>query len=267
MKPRALPKQYGKEWESWPTFDELRAKRPEMKLHKLRALLRDVTCYRCPDQTARYVQDELDELIDEEEAVQEAMAPNIDEDGKQVPKLYDTMVLFRESMRAQGELMKSMAELRRMIGDISEAAVSPMKLGLDLVRENVDLLRKRVEHYEGYHDETMLLRETMLSQQLDRELRIDKAKGQGKLREQAFSLAMGYLPSLINDLKTSASSSPRAQAALTAVETLEPAILDAIVEQAELTAEQRTAWRRVRDILQKPPGSNDNHKSNGHVPS
>lgn len=262
MKPRPLPRELAKskEWESWPTFDELKAKRPDLKLHKLRTLLRDVTCYRCPDQSARYVQEELDELIDEETEMREAVAPAIDGEGRQVPQLYDSMVLYRESM-------KLASELRRMVQDVSESALSPMRLGLELVRENVELLRRRVEHYEGTHDDTVMLREALMSQALDRDLRVKKAEGQGKLREQALGMAMAYLPTLIADLKTSAAHNPKAQAALNAIESLEPSVVDAIISEGNLSGEQLAAWSRMREMIKQPSQTNDNQKSNGHAPS
>ena len=242
-------------------MDELRAKRPDMKLHKLRALLRDVTCYRCPDQTARYVQEELDELIEEEAEFEEATKPQTDDEGRPVPQLYDSMVLFRESMRAMGELMKGMAELRKMIGDISAAATEPITLGLGLVRENVELMRGRLAHYEEHHDRTLFAYENLMSMQTDRDLRVKRAEGAGEVRKQAAGLAMAYLPQLLKDLKTSASSDPKAAAALEALASLEPEVLDSIVNADTHTPEQRAAWRKARDMLKKGQSGQANDQS------
>lgn len=262
MKPRPLPKSIKSDvWSAWPTMDELRAKHPELKLHKLRALLRDVTCYRCPDQTARYVQEELDELIEDEEAFEESTKPAADADGRPVPQLYDSMVLFRESMRAMGELMKGMAELRKMIGDISAAATEPLQLGLGLVRENVELMRGRLAHYEDHHDRSLMAYETLMSLQTDRELKIDRAKGATKVREQAAGLAMAYLPSLLQELKNSASSNPTAAAALDALTSLEPEVLDSIADADTHTPEQAAAWRKARELLKKSTQPKQQQKS------
>lgn len=262
MNPRPLPAQYKKtkEWESWPTFDELRAKRPDLKLHKLRSLLREINCYRCPDQSARYVQDEIDELIDDEDAIVDAVKAQTPEGERVSPQLYESMVLFRE-------VMKLAVDLRKMIGELTDTAMSPMRLGIELVNTNVDILRRRLEHYEGTHDDTLLMREALMSQSLDRDLRIDKHKGQAKLREQAFGMAMGYLPTLINDLKQSAAANPKAQAALSAIETLEPSVLEAIISEGNLSEGQRAAWSRIRDMLKQQPDGNPSQKSNGHAPS
>lgn len=261
MKPRPLPKSIKSElWESWPTMDELRAKHPDLKLHKLRALLRDVTCYRCPDQTARYVQEEIEELIEDEEAFEEGTKPPTDEGGRPVPQLYDSMVLFRESMRAMGELMKGMAELRKMIGDISAAATEPLQLGLGLVRENVELMRGRLQHYEDHHDRSLTAYETLMSLQTDRDLKIDRAKGAGKVREQAAGLAMAYLPTLLQELKSSASSNPTAAAALDALASLEPEVLDSIVESDTHTPDQRAAWRKARELIKQRQNAKANNQ-------
>ncbi len=262
MTPRPLPRSIKAEvWEKWPTMDELRAKRPDMKLHKLRALLRDVTCYRCPDQTARYVQDELDELIEENDEFEQSTKGATDEEGRPVPQLYDSMVLFRESMRAMGELMKGMSELRRMIGDISDAATQPITLGLQLVRENVDLMRGRLAHYEEHHDRSLFAYENLLSMQTERDIARDRAKGAGEVRKQAAGLAMAYLPQLLTDLKLSASSNPKAAAALEALASLEPEVLDSIVDADTHTPEQRAAWRKARDMLKKGQSAQANQQS------
>lgn len=266
MKPRPLPKSIKPNvWESWPTMDELRAKHPELKLHKLRALLRDVTCYRCPDQTARYVQEEIDELVEEEADLEEATKPQKDEEGRPVPQLYDSMVLFRESMRAMGELMKGMSELRKMIGDISSAATEPITLGLQLVRENVELMRGRLTHYEEQHDRSLLAYENLLSMQTDRDLKVDRARGASKVREQAAGLAMAYLPQLMSELKTSASTNPTAAAALDALASLEPEVLDSIVESETHTPEQRAAWRKARELIQSRKKPQANQQSQSHA--
>lgn len=262
MKPRPLPRSIKSDvWEKWPTMDELRAKHPDIKLHKLRDLLRDVTCYRCPDQTARYVQAELDDLIEDEADLEEATKPQTDAEGRPVPQLYDSMVLFRESMRAMGELMKGMAELRKMIGDISAAATEPLQLGLTLVREQVDLMRGRLAHYEEHHDKTLTAYEILMSQQTDRELRVDRAKGATKVREQAAGLAMAYLPTLLSEIKNSTSANPTANAALDALASLEPEVLDSIVDSDTHTPEQRAAWRKARELIQQRKKAQGNQQS------
>lgn len=232
-------------------MDELRAKHPDLKLHKLRALLRDVTCYRCPDQTARYVQEELDQLIEEEEDFEQAAKPPTDEEGRPVPQLYDSMVLFRESMRAMGELLKGMGELRKMIGDISEAATEPIKLGMELVKDNVALMRGRLAHYEENHDRMLVAYENIMSMQTDRDLKVERAKGASKVRDQAAGLAMAYLPNLLQELKNSASANPTAAAALDALASLEPEVLDSIVDSDTHTPEQRSAWRKARELIKQ----------------
>lgn len=261
MKPRPLPRTIKPEvWSKWPTMDELRAKRPDLKLHKLREMLRLITCYRCPDQTARYVQEEIDELIEDDAEFEESTAPAKDEAGRPVPQLYDSMVLFRESMRAMGELMKGMSELRKMIGDISAAATEPITLGLQLVRENVELMRGRLQHYEEHHDNTLVAYETLMSMQTDRELKVDRAKGAGKVRDQAAGLALAYLPTLMTELKNSVSSNPMAAAALDALASLEPEVLDSIVESDTNTPDQRAALSKARDLIKQAQKAKGNQQ-------
>lgn len=263
MTPRPLPKSIPeKEWQSWPTFDELRAKRPDIKAHRLRAMLADVRCYRCKDGSVRYVQEELDELIEEHEASEEAMRPANDADGRPVPQLYDSMVLFRESM-------KVIADLRRSIVELSESAGAPMRMGLELITENVQILREEVNHYREVHGRTLTTYETLMSQQAERDLRVQRAAGNSKLREQAVGLVMGYVPQFMAELKASAASDPKAAAALQAILSLEPEVFDAIAGQEDMTPAQRKAWTKLRDILSKEqrPNGQGNQQSNGQAAS
>lgn len=274
MKPKPLPRSIAKdEWESWPTLDELRLKRPDMKLHKLRTLLRDVTCYRCPDQTARYVQEEIDELIEEEKDLDETVREAVESDGKPSPQLFE-MMMFREAMRGMSELLKGMGEMRKMIGDLSTAATEPMKLGLQLLKDNTDMLRARVDHFEGFHDNTLALYEALASQQTTRDLQVQRAKGTEKVREKASDMVLAYLPTVLNDLKSSIMSgggtpkqSADAQAALEALRSLEPEVLDAIVDNDGNTPEQRAAWARARDLIKKAPQGQAHQQGNSHAPS
>lgn len=233
-------------------MDELRIKFPAIKLHKLRSLLRDVTCYRCPDQTARYVQDELDELIEEEEDLEESAREIVDADAKSSPQIFE-MAMFQASMRGMSEVLKALGELRKMIGDISGAATEPLKLGLDLVKQNTELMAGRLAHYERYHDDTLTLFEALSSQQTDRDLKVERAKGAQKVREQALGAIVAYAPALLRDLKQSAQSSPTAAAALEAISSLEPDVFDAIVDADTHTPAQRAAWGKLRDMIKKPP--------------
>jgi hypothetical protein len=278
MKPRSIPKSIpADEWQSWPTFDDLRAKVPSMKLHKLRAMLRDVTCYRCPDQTARYVQEEIDELIEDEADLDEKVKESVGADGAANPALFE-MVMFREAMRGMAEVLKGMGEMRKMIGDMSSAALEPMKLGLQLVKENTDMLRERVQHFEGWHDNTLATYENLASQQTDRDLRVQRAQGAEKVRQKASDLVLAYLPTVLNDLKQSMLPStpkppppPDAAAALDALRSLEPEVLNSIVDADTHTPAQRAAWARARDLInqsrQQGQQGQQGQQSNHHAPS
>lgn len=268
MKPKPLPKTIEKsgEWKTWLTLDDLRAKRPDLKLHRVRALVAYVTCYRCPDQTVRYAQDEIEELIDEEEELDNKCSEVVDADGKVSPARFE-MVIFRETMRTVSEVTKSLSELRKMIGDISSAATEPLTLGLGLVREHCERINARLEHHENRQDETLTLYETLASMQTDRDLMVQKAKGNQEVRQQALGAIMAYGPTLIRDLRQSARSNPAAAAALEAIELLEPEVLDAIVDSADHTPAQRAAWTKVRDALKQTKQAQANQQSNHHAPS
>jgi hypothetical protein len=101
--------------------------------------------------------------------------------------------------------------------------------------------------------------------QTDRDLKVERAKGASKVRDQAANLALGYLPTLLSGLQQSASSNPKAAAALDALASLEPEVLDSIVDSETHTPEQRAAWTKARDLLKQSQNGKANHQGQSHA--
>ena len=262
MTPRPLPKKFEKIWQKWPAFDDLRAQNVETKAHAIRAALQSVPCYRCPDQSVRYMPDRASAAMLSISAVpidgddDDETTDKRDEVELAEPNSYDAMVLFRQSMGIAADMRKSFAELADAMGE-------PLKLGLQLVRENVELMSTRLKHYETIADRMQLVTEQLVNEQAARELAIMREKSSQEMRNKTMGLAVQYLPGIIDNFKPTAVAS----AALQAVKTLEPEVLDSIVDSADMTENQRAAWTLLRNTLRanRPPQQQDDAESNNHV--
>lgn len=266
MTPKPLPKKYEKSWRKWPSFDDLRGQYPELKVHQLRGLLGSVPCFRCPDQTARYIaEDAAKALLNAPVQPAAAAAPatpppptpptpssrrrrrerddeDDDDDRDDIelaePKVYDAMILFRQCLVLCNDMRQTQV-------DLANSMQEPLKLGLQLVREQTEMMVARLKHLESVSDRMTTVTESLLSEQAGRELAKLREESAVKLRGKAFEIAAGYVPTIVENFKPTA----QATAALEAVSTLEPEVLDAIVDSDEATESQRAAWTKLRDVL------------------
>ena len=276
MQPRPLPKKFEKVWQKWPTFDDLRTQNAELKVHQIRDALKDVPCYRCPDQSARYMPDRAADHLaklklepvatpgedDDEDDDDEESSPL---DPIAEPKGYDALLLFRQAMLIVGDVRKSLGDLADSMTKAIGQMTKPMELGLQLVREQNQMMSERLRHYEGVSDRMQLVTEQLLSEQQQREIAMMREKGHQEARKKIFEGAQAYLPKIVDRFKPVG----EAAAALDALRTLEPEVLDAIVDGAEMTPEQRAAWTKIRDMFRasRPPQQNANSDGSNHASS
>jgi hypothetical protein len=275
VQPKPLPKKFEKSWQKWPGFDDLRAQNPQVKVHQLRTALQDVPCFRCPDQSARYMPDRAKHAILTIKAAKaDGAAPELDEDddeddGEPVelaePKIYDAMVLFRQALLISDDLRKGLGDLAESMTKAIDSMTKPMALGLDLVREQTHMMSERLKHYEGVSDRMQQVTESLLSEQQSREIAALREKSAQEMKKKTLDVATQYLPTIIENFKPTAEAS----AALKAIKTLEPEVLDAIVDGAEMTEEQKHAWTTLRDTMRPkrhPPHQQPHHDGNSHSP-
>jgi hypothetical protein len=256
--PKSLPKKFAAKWQQFPTLDQVRDRYKHVKLHELRKLIRDVTCYRCPDSSVRYDPDMVVEaLLDAPEGPESDEADDGDDSPLEPiasPKTLDALMLFRESM-------KIVADLRRT----TQTQEQPLKLGLELLEKVVARLEKRLDHYDGIHDRMLLVTENLISAQAQRELEEQKQRDRQELRKQTLGVAAGYLPTIVEGLKQG--SSPEAALALKAFASLEPEMVDSLLKSGVLEGEQVPLFTELRDLLRKknPPREQQAEQNNSHA--
>lgn len=276
MQPKPLPKKFEKAWQKWPSFDDLRAQNPQVKQHQLRTALQAVPCYRCPDQSARYLPERAKTAIlsIRTEATLPGTAPELDDDDDQdddgielaEPKIYDAMVLFRQALLISDDLRKGLGDLAESMTKAIDSMTKPMALGLDLVREQTTMMSDRLKHYEAVSDRMQQVTESLISEQQAREIAAIREKSTQEMKKKTLDVAAQYLPTIVENFKPTAAAS----AALRAIKTLEPEVLDAIVDGAEMTEEQKQAWTLLRDVVRskhQPPHQHPSHDGNSHTQS
>jgi hypothetical protein len=289
VQPKPLPKKFERAWQKWPSFDDLRAQNPQVKQHQLRAALQPVPCYRCPDQSARYLPERAKAAILNIKSEAESAAPDVapavifsvaeklvrgleedDDDREEIelaePKIYDAMVLFRQSLLISDDLRKGLGDLAESMTKAIDSMTKPLALGLDLVREQTLMMSDRLKHYEAVSDRMQQVTESLISEQQSRELAQIREKASQEMKKRTLDVATQYIPTIVENFKPNAAAS----AALKAIKTLEPEVLDAIVDGAEMTEEQKQAWTMLRDVVRpkhQPPHQHPSHDGNSHTQS
>jgi hypothetical protein len=262
MTPKSLPKKYDKAWGDWPTLDVLRSQNPDLKQHQIRALLKPVICYRCPDSSVRYLPESVGEALltlpgdddDDEPSSGDPLDAIVD-----LPKAYDVLILMRECMRMLGDARKHGNDTYKVMADTIKAMERPMSMGLDLTLKMTEVMGTRLAHYDDIWDRMMKTTEGLITDTAQREIEAMREKGKQELKQQTLGLAASYLPTLLQGLGTSpqlpAPEKPvdaKALLALRAVESLEPEMIDSLMTDAIMEPHQIEHFARLRVALYGP---------------
>ncbi len=247
----------GKPFADAPTFDVLR-ERSGLKVSKLREALRDVPRFKCSDNTVRYdaaaataaiegpepMSDELDD------AAAAAVSEPLPTDPVQaaLAVMNRTLSLFSVVVRERGDIV-------RLCNDVIKTMGEPMKLGQELVRENVALMATRLDKHEATWDRSVLLVEELQSTRDDRAAAAEQRTERAAMRKDAFGIAKQYLPDAIEKF----SLTLEAQSAVDVLRAIDPEILESMLELDVVPAAMLPKARKLVEMLkakrgkQKPP--------------
>lgn len=258
MKPTKLPKRFEAKWSTWPTLEDLHARDRDLKLHAVRALLAPVPCYRCADNSVRY-EPELADLalsgqLDEEEAEAGERDSELGSELSQ-GKLVDVMVLCRE-------LARMVTDARKEKNEHIKAMESPMKTGVAMMERAMDVMAKRLEHYDELWDGMIATAERLQSQASDRELEAKKQERNHEARKDVFAFAKQQLPAVIANVRTTL----EAKAALDLLRSVPVELVDGLMDGDMFTDEQKAWMRTARGPAKQPPreqaaNQNANHQA------
>lgn len=260
MKAKKLPASLGDKWRTWPTLDELHERNRAHKLHAVRALLAPVPCYRCEDNSVRY-DPELAEL-----AIAGRLDVESDEDEPSLGadlstelgsgKLIDAMMLFRELARMVGDA-------RREKNETIKAMETPLKTGVAMMERAMELMAKRLEHYDEMWDGLVLTSERLASQQADRDVATLKQSQSVEMRKDVFGLVKDQFPRMMQNFQLAIEG----RTALELVRSFEGPIIDTMLEHDVFTAEQKAMIARLRQPAKQAPQKPEAQQSENHGPS
>ena len=242
MKPKPIPDDFDG-WEQLPTFEEL-LKRTGFKIQALRSRLQGVTCYRCPDKSVRYMQDEADQALEEED--------------EEAAVLLDTNA--KDPLQVLGALVKvSMGvihDFRRERHEIVSTLLRPFELGLEHNKRLLEsVIAENAEHRNNAR-EMFLAMQTMLDRSQERDLRVEDRRATREYRREAFAMARTELPKAL-DLAVALTqmSSDRAKAAMAAISALDPEMLRTLAESDALDDRARERFRALYEQLHGSGGN------------
>ena len=214
MKPKPLPARLRKKrLADMPTLEEIRDAHPTLKVYQLRDMLRDVTCYRCPDGSVRYVTDEAAEALskppptaaeredDEDEDEDEDL-----EDEELTPRTraqaYNAMM--NEQLKASAEQRRATTELLKVYESGFRAMIEPMKMGCSMLVDAVKELREVNKGHNDRWDKVLLMTESLASNQHERDLERQREQAKSEFRKGLGVAVIEQLPGVISKLQTKA---------------------------------------------------------------
>jgi hypothetical protein len=244
MKPKKLPKALADKWQSWPTLEDLHA-RGDAKLHAVRAMLAPVPCYRCGDNSVRYVPDLA-------EAALSGTLPIEDDDGDEdlgdllddakSGKMVDVMTIVRE-------LARGLSDARKEKNDTIKAMETPLRTGVAMMTQAMEILTKRNQHYESIHDQMIVQREEAASLEFERLLAAKKLEQTQEMRRNMFALVREQVPAIVSQFQ----SATEGKVALALVRSFEGTVIDAMLQQDIFSPEQQAMIAQLRKTPPRPP--------------
>jgi hypothetical protein len=259
MRPRTKPPSV-KDWADWPTLDTLRINHPSIKLHALRALLRDVRCYKGDDNTVRYRPDEAEAALrgetdaaDDDEANDEA---NDDRDrsfvetieGLPAPAL---VLVLREFRKLFTDNSAATQSTLRAIGETVKLMAEPLKLGIELTKQNADRTQSELSTHREQHDRMVKTTDELLTHQVERELKQQSSEQTLKFRTDAMDFAKEHGAKVLDKWTLT----QQGTAALKFLRGLDPTLIDIARQQGYVSDEQLEQLKKVRGDV--APDSDD----------
>ena len=237
MKPRILPKSLGDKWQTWPTLEELCDRHKGEKLHAVRAMLAPVPCCRCKDNTVRYAPDLAEAALSGALSLDDDEEEGDNEIGDEIRsgKMVDVMLVLRE-------LGRGLADARKEKNDTIKAMESPLKIGVAMMTEAMDVLVKRCAHYEAIHDEMIAQRERAASLENERLMSVKKLEQTQEMRRNMFGLLREQVPAMVSQFQ----SATEGKVALALVRSFEGPVIDAMLEHDVFTPEQQQMIAKLR---------------------
>jgi hypothetical protein len=257
MRPRPMPA--NAKWKDWPTLESLIKAYPDIKLTTLRALLRRVPCYKADDNTVRYrpkeaelalrgAELEPEDIDDQEDDAGDAPREPDDQDFYSTVETLPApvlMMLIRDQRRSFEDGARSMREAMRTMGETIRLMADPLRMGIQMNKEAAERNAAELAKHQRTYDRMVSTTEDLLSERVDRELKVDREKQVQKFRADAMDLAKTHGGEVLRKWGLTAEAS----AAVDFLRSLDPTVIMLARAQGFVTDEQMAQLRKVRSDL------------------
>jgi hypothetical protein len=233
-------------WHELPTFDQL-LEQSQIKVAALRLRLADVPCWRCPDNTVRYEAEGAESAI---AAVPSDTHPDAPDKPVTALSLLDKQIGINAAAAKQNvDTIKAMSE--------------PLRAGVELWKAAWDRQETRLGKLEATFDRMLAVLEAGLTHQHERELAVKKQAAAVELRGKTLEVVKQQLPAIVSKWGLT----KKAQLAVDLVSSLDPAMVQALIDSDVLTEQQTRDLQELRASVAnhtppteqpKPPSGDDN---------
>lgn len=192
-----------KPFEHLPTIETLRD-RSGLKIAKLRELLREVTKWRCKDNSVRY--DEaaaaaaLEGMGAEEEETTASATASLLEQPLPVDPTQAALAIMQRTLSLLGTVVRERGEIVKLQNDTIRTMGDPQKLGLELVRENMALMRGRLEQHDAHELKVLELLAELNEGKSDRERQAVLDAQQAERNKELMGMLREFGPKAVEKL-------------------------------------------------------------------
>lgn len=233
------------EWEGWPVAAQVKVRLglTQAQLNQLIATGK-LTRWSCPDGSNRFAESDIDELSEEVKDQQRAREQS--QTSKEREQELSSIL-----SRAVSLLKISQEHTEKLFTMIS----SPIDRGTTFLLKINDQQAKRIQNMEAQHEEMLSTRETLLSQAHERELKARKTEIAGANVRHAIdqiSAAIGPIAGQILNNLGLGSLAGKAHPGLELLQSIDPAMLNSLIQLGMLTPLQVKLCRQIWPDLEWP---------------
>lgn len=242
----------GEPFDKAPTFDDLQ-RQSGQKVARLRALLRNVPRWKCPDNTVRYDAAAAAEALEASSAEMDD-DPEL-EDALPIDPVQASVVLQQRTLQLLTTVVRERGDVVRLCTETIRTMGEPLKMGLEMMRQTQQVLRSRLAKYDDMWDRMVLLVEELQSTQAEREATTERRKSRAHMQREAFDLAKQYLPDALDKFQLTVEAGD----AVDLLRSIEPDHLEAFIDLGVLPAHMEARARRLLAILRARRAKGERH--------
>lgn len=252
--PRELPQHLAasEEWKAWPRKLEAHV-RWGLRERQITSLCRTgrLVVWRCPDESLRIDPSQLDEEFGPEGVVQGREARELPAESAQ-RKEKISQKTARDEWDLDDPLPALVRELRSVISlqqtqitDLIKMSTDPIKYGMHLAEKVTQAALTELTALRAKDLENAVLREELLTTKHIRDLELAKQQAADRRKDETLALLKAKAPALLDRFFATSDLA-------SFVKTLDPMLVNVVLESGTLSEEQASTLRRLTGIGKTP---------------